>query len=222
MTQIDKGTILYRDEVLRKSIHLCSLSIPIIYYFITRQLALIILIPLTLLSVILDLGRHYLPALGNFFYMTFGFMLREHERDSKRRNLNGASYVLVSALVCVLIFPKIFVLTSFSVLIISDTCAALFGRKFGRHKFLSKSLEGTLAFFISACIVVLFSPKIDGRSIEYIIGFVAVAVGAIAENISYGFADDNLTIPLSTGLTMWILYYLLLPGVSLVIPNVPV
>ncbi|MGE5680471.1 MAG: diacylglycerol/polyprenol kinase family protein [Bacillota bacterium] len=222
MTQIDKGTILYRDELVRKSIHLCSLSIPIIYYFITKQLALKILIPLTLFSVVMDLSRYFFPALGNIFYRVFGFLLREHERDSRKKNLNGASYVLVSALVCVLIFPKVFVLTSFSVLIISDTCAALFGRKFGRHKFLSKSLEGTLAFFISACVVVMLSPKVEGALMEYMIGFIAVAVGAIAENLSYGWADDNLTIPLSTGLTMWFLYYLLLPGLSLAIPNVPV
>lgn len=222
MTQIDKGTILYRDELVRKSIHLCSLSIPVTYYFITKQMALQILIPLTLFSIIMDMGRYFSPVLGNIFYTTFGFMLRAHEKDSRKKNLNGASWVFLSALICVFIFPKIFVLTAFSVLIISDTCAALFGRKFGKHKFLSKSLEGTLAFFISACVVVLCTPKINGSMVEYLIGFAAVAVSAIAENLSYGFADDNLTVPLSTGLTMWILYYLLLPNTPLIIPNVPV
>ena len=57
---------------------------------------------------------------------------------------------------------------------------------------------------------------------EYIIGILAVAVGAIAENISYGWADDNLSIPLSVGFVMWGLYYLFLPNMSLVLKNVPV
>ena len=43
MNQTDNGTIHYRDEVVRKLIHLCSLSIPIIYYFISKNDAIIIL-----------------------------------------------------------------------------------------------------------------------------------------------------------------------------------
>ncbi|MGE5497158.1 MAG: diacylglycerol/polyprenol kinase family protein [Syntrophothermus sp.] len=219
MNQIDKGTILYRDELVRKSIHLCSLSIPIVYYFITKQFALELLIPLTVFSVAVDLGRFFFPAFGRIFLSAFGFMLREHELDTKKKNLSGASYVFISALVCVLIFPKLFVLTSFSVLIISDTSAALFGRKFGRHKFLSKSLEGTLAFFVSACVVVFFAPKAQNLMLEYAVGFIAVAIGAIAENLSYGWADDNLMIPLSTGAAMWLMYAAL--NLPVILPNVP-
>ncbi|MCK7523378.1 MAG: hypothetical protein MZV64_39855 [Ignavibacteriales bacterium] len=62
---------------------------------------------------------------------------------------------LLSALICALIFPKVIFVTAFSILIISDTMAALIGRKFGKRKFLRKSLEGTLSFFISASIVVI-------------------------------------------------------------------
>ncbi|MGE5353197.1 MAG: diacylglycerol/polyprenol kinase family protein [Acidobacteriota bacterium] len=181
-----------------------------------------ILFPLTLLSLVLDIGRYFYPKLGNVFYFIFGFMLRKHEMDHKKRNLNGATYVLVSALICVLILPKVFFLTAFSVLILSDSSAALIGRKFGKHKFLFKSLEGTLAFFISACLVVAFAPKVAHLPAEYIIGIIAVAIGAIAENISYGWADDNLTIPLSIGLVMWILYAIFLPHLNLVLPNAPV
>ncbi|MEJ2615817.1 MAG: dolichol kinase, partial [Ignavibacteriaceae bacterium] len=102
------------------------------------------------------------------------------------------------------------------ILIISDSVAALIGRKYGRHKFLSKSLEGTLAFFVSAIIVVLFTPKVEGVFSEYLIGIIAAAIGAIVENISFGFADDNLSIPISIGLSMWLLYAVLLPNLQLI------
>ena len=222
MTQIDNGTINYRDELVRKLIHLCSLSIPIIYYFIPRFDAIIILSVFTFSAVILDLSRYFHPSIGKIFYKLFGFLLRKHELDNKKKNLNGATYVFISALICVIIFPKVFFLTGFSILIVSDSLAALIGRKFGKHKFLFKSLEGTLAFFISASIVVLFTPKIEGLMTEYLIGIIAAGVGAIVENISFGFADDNLSIPISIGLTMWILYFLLLPNVRLILPNVPI
>lgn len=222
MTSIDNGTIDYKNEVIRKSIHLCSLSIPVVYYFISRELALSVLIPLALLSLLIDVGRFFYPPLKKVFYLFFGFLLRKHEKDENKKNLSGATYVFISAVVVVLLFPKIFVITGFAVLIIGDIFAALIGRKFGRHKFLYKSLEGTSAFFISSCIVVLLTPKLTNGIDEYLIGFVAVAFGAIAENLSSGWLDDNLTVPISVGLIMWVLYLVFFPGLSLVLPGVPV
>ncbi len=221
MTPIDNGTIHYRDELVRKLIHLCSLSIPIIYYFIPRSEAIIILSVMTFLALVIDLGRYLHPATGKVFYKIFGFLLRRHELDEKKKNLNGATYVFISATLCVILFPKVIFITAFSILIVSDSMAALIGRKFGKHKFLSKSLEGTLAFFVSASIVVLFTPKIEGVFTEYLIGIIAAAIGAIVENISFGLADDNLSIPLSIGAAMWLMYLLLLPNLQLILPNVP-
>lgn len=221
MVATDRATIDYQSEVLRKAIHLCSLSIPVVYYFITRELALSILIPLALLSLVLDLSRYYFKPFSNIFYKIFGFMLRKHEKDEKRKNLNGATYVLISAVLVIAIFPKVFAVTGFAVLIIGDIAAALIGRKFGQTQFLLKSLEGTIAFFIFSIVVILFTPKIEGNFTEFVIAVIAVGVGAVAENISTGWADDNLTIPVSIGITMWILYALLLPDLALVLPNVP-
>ena len=216
MIQNDKGSINYRDEVVRKLIHLCSLSIPIIYYFVSKTTAIIILSIVSFTALIIDISRYFSPIAGKFFYSIFGFLLREHELDIRKKNLNGATYVLISALLCVVIFPKILFITAFSILIISDSVAALIGRKYGRHKFLSKSLEGTLAFFVSAIIVVLFTPKVEGLFFEYLIGIIAAAFGAIVENISFGFADDNISVPLSIGLSMWLLYVILLPNLQLI------
>jgi dolichol kinase len=221
MTAIDNGTINYRDEVVRKLIHLFSLSIPITYYFISRLDALLILSILTFVVITIDLLRYYSPTIAKIFYSIFGFLLRKHEKDNNKKALHGASYVLLSATICVLIFPKIFFLTAFGILIISDSMAALVGRKFGKHKLFRKSLEGTLAFFISAIIVVLITPKTTGDSYEYLIGFFAAGAAAIVENISYGWIDDNLSIPITIGFIMWALYIMVLPNVSLILSNVP-
>ena len=222
MTVIDNSTINYKTELLRKSIHLCSLSIPIVYYFIPKELALKILIPLSIVSLILDLSRYISPAYNRVFHSVFGFMLREHEMGDKKITLSGATYVLLAATIVVILFPKVFVIPAVAILIIGDISAALIGRRFGRHKFLAKSLEGTTAFFITASIVILFSPKITGELGEYLIGFAAAGVAAIIENISYGWADDNLTIPLSVCLTMVLLYSIFYPDLALILPNVPV
>ena len=221
MTATDRATIDYKSEVIRKLIHLFSLSIPVVYYFITKELALTILIPLTILSLFVDYGRYYHKTLSILVDKVFGFMMRKHEKDSKKKNLNGATYVLLSAVIVIFLFPKVFVVTAFAVLIIGDSSAALIGRKFGKTKFLMKSLQGTIAFFLSSCIVVLLSPKIEGSLTEYVIGFIAVAIGAIAENISGEWADDNFSIPVTVCIAMWLLYAAFMPDLILILPNVP-
>jgi dolichol kinase len=221
MTYTDRGTIDYKDELIRKLIHITSLSIPIVYYFIHKSTAATILGILAGIALVLDITRYFSPGIGKIFYKIFGLLLRKHEVDQDKKNLNGATYVLISAIIGVLILPKVIFITAFSVLIIGDTMAALIGRKFGKHKFMYKSLEGTLAFFISSCIVALLTPKVIYITEEYMIAFMAVLVGTITENISFKYVDDNISIPFAVGFTMWLLYTLILPNVDLILSNVP-
>jgi dolichol kinase len=206
----------YRIEVIRKAIHLVSLSIPIVYYFLSKQSALAILIPMTTLFVVVDIARYYYKPVEELFFKYFGFLLRRHESDKKRKTLNGASYVLISATLCVMVFPKIITITSFSILIISDISAALIGRKFGKHRFLAKSLEGSTAFFISALVVILITPKIGYQLSEYLIALIAVAVGTITEALP-ATIDDNFSIPVSVGAVLWLGYTIFLPSLNIYI-----
>lgn len=214
MTELRSVEESYSTELIRKGIHLSSLSIPVVYFFISRPTALSILIPITLLFGLSDLARLFVPAFGELYRKFFGFLLRRHELNARRRRLNGATYVLLSATLCVWLFPKVIVITAFAILIISDTSAALIGRKFGRHPFLGKSLEGTTAFFVSGLLVVALAPKIAYLPAEYLIGVLAAALGAVVEALSGDVIDDNLSIPISISLAMWGLYLLLLPALN--------
>lgn len=214
----DTGTpanIDYTAELIRKGIHLCSLSIPTVYYFISKSMALNLLIPMTAAFLAVDVLRYFHQPTATYFYRWFRKLLRQHEINGKNKTLNGASYVLLSATLCVLIFPKIIVITSFAIMIISDSAAALIGRRFGRHKFYHKSFEGSSAFLISAIIVVFFTPKIDYLPMEYLIGIIGGFIGMIAEIASFNIIDDNVAIPLSIGGIMWLLYWILLPSVNI-------
>jgi len=208
------ATIDYKHELVRKAIHLFSLSIPTIYFFITKQLALCLLVPMTAAFIIIDIGRYYIPSIAQWFYKWFGWLLRRHETDINKKRFNGASNVLISALLCVLFFPKIIAINAFAILVVSDTTSALIGRRFGRHHFLAKSLEGSLAFFVSAVLVILVAPKIARLPMEYIIGFIAAAIGTVVEALPIK-VDDNLSIPLSVGFSLWALYAWFLPAINL-------
>ncbi len=208
------ATIDFKAELIRKGIHFCSLSIPTIYYHISRELALQILIPVTLAFLIADVARYYIPAVSLWFYRWFGWLLRRHEQDGNNKKLNGATNILLSAILCVIIFPKIITVNAFAILIISDSTAALVGRRFGKRRFLKKSLEGAVAFFVSALVVISIAPKVEGLPVEYLITAIAALFGALVES-GFDKVDDNIAIPVSIGGVMWLLYILLLPSVNL-------
>jgi dolichol kinase len=208
------ATIDYKSEFIRKLIHLCSLSIPTIYYFISRELALELLAPMFLAFLVVDLARFYHEPTQAWFYRWFGWLLRRHESDSKSKRLTGATNILFSAIVCVIIFPKIITVNAFAILIISDITSALVGRRFGRHRFFQKSLEGATGFFVSATVVVLLAPKVEGLPMEYVIGIIAAAAGAVTESLSTT-VDDNISVPLAIGFVLWLLYTILLPTLNL-------
>ncbi len=208
------ATIGYGAELVRKSIHLVSLSIPVVYYFIPRELALWILVPITLAFLVVDLARYAHPAIGRWFYRWFGWLLRRHEQNNRTLRLSGATNVLLSAVFCVAVFPKIITVNAFAILIISDTTSALVGRRYGSRRFLAKSLQGTAAFFLSAALVILVAPKFEGLAAEYLIGLVAAAVGAVVEASTIPI-DDNITIPVSIGAVLWLLYVVFLPSINL-------
>jgi dolichol kinase len=202
---IAPGDIPLRSELVRKGIHLLSLSIPIGYSAVSRETALLILIPLAAAFVAVDILMHWVRPVRLWFLRWFGFLLRPHELETDRLLLNGASYVLISACLCVAIFPKVVAVTAFAVLIIADIASALAGKLWGHHRFLDKSAEGTLAFFLAATATVgVTGWLLSAPWTFFAAGILSVAVGSLVEAASIRLRmDDNLSIPLSIGAVLW-------------------
>jgi dolichol kinase len=216
---LDHGGIPYKQELLRKGIHLASLTIPIIYAFIPRQTALMLLLGLFVPALLIDVLRYRIPALSNWVRRFWGSMMRPHELDASRHLLSGATYVLLSAILCVAIFPKIIAITAFSVLIVADICSALVGRKFGTIPFFDKSLQGSAAFVLAAWAVVAAIWGLTSAPLLYAaIAAVASVVGAVAEAASTRLRlDDNFSIPLAVGTIMWALTLVFAPSLAVLL-----
>ena len=115
-----KNSITYGAEVKRKLIHLLSLNIPIWYIFLDKNIALIIIGVLLILSIIIDIGSKRVQFINNIFKFFFGDILRKHEKKKKKIRLNGASWLMISAFLTILIFPKFIAVVALTILIISD------------------------------------------------------------------------------------------------------
>lgn len=202
-----KNQISYKQELIRKSIHLCSLSIPGVYYITNFEIALFYVLPVFIIVLLIDLLSKKGMPLHNLVYKYFGAMFREHEKREGWM-LNGASWVLIAALLTILIFPKILAVTSFTILIISDLSAALVGRRYGKHPLFDKSWEGTFTFFITSSLIVVFFWALEGHGNYFLyFGILASALTAFAESASSVLKlDDNLAVPAVFSLTMWLLH----------------
>jgi dolichol kinase len=206
--------ISFGQELARKMFHLTSLIIPIFYISFSKEFMLMFLVPLMILVVITDIATKRFMFLRSIYLRIFGIFLREHEIKTNQILLNGASWFLISAVLTIFIFPKLIAIIGLTILIISDLLAAIFGRKFGKHKFSGfeklglgkKSWEGTAAFFVSAMLIIIFYGIFFGVPFQfYFIGIIAAIVAAGAEVIAKNVlqTDDNLAIPISFGIIMW-------------------
>ena len=192
----------YRHELYRKSIHLSSLWIPALIYFAAQFTAISIFAVIFVGDALLEYGNY---KKWKWARRTFGMLffktLRNKERVRTQFQVSGSMYVLAAAIVCTLLFSKPIAMIAMTVMLISDTCAALFGKAFGTRKlYKNKSLEGTTAFFLSALFInMLYEPLFHFTTA----GVIACALATMAEMFEDRLGiDDNLSIPLVIGITL--------------------
>lgn len=190
--------ISYKQEILRKLIHLSSLWMVFVMYYIPREKAIMIFLYLLIAISMVEYLRKKSQLFKKYFIKFFGSMLRDNELN--KNHMMGATSFIIAAFICVLFFSKEIAILAFSTMIISDTAAALIGRKFGSMEIIpGKSYMGAVAFFISALLTMmglslfLFNAKFSLMAIS-----LAALVGTFAEIIAkQSRVDDNILIPLS-------------------------
>lgn len=193
-----------RQELFRKTIHLSANSlIPLAYLFLNiPKIWMAILIGIaSVVFVMIDIRRTRNGWLSKIFAKLFNSMLRSHELEGK---LTGASYVLIGSFISIVIFPKEIAVLALLFTAIGDTAAALYGRKFGKLRIWNKTLEGSIAGLIACVIITLFFPQIP-NIIKFSGAFAAMFIELLPINI-----DDNLRIPLFSGIIMYIISNLII------------
>lgn len=197
--------ISFGQELWRKGTHMFALVIPGAYYFLQldRVDMLSLMVPITLAFILGDISRlRGWPLWRNGLEKFFGRMIRPHE---KKGDFSGATYILSTVCFTVALFDKPIAIAAIAFIIVGDTLAALIGRKYGRHRFFGgKSLEGSTACLTGTLIVAALAPGLD-RTIAVIGAFVAAAVEALPLGI-----DDNVTVPILSGLAMTLATQILL------------
>ncbi len=196
---IDKSL---KKEFYRKAIHLSSLWIPLVIYFAETSVSELLFAILLLLDLVIEYANYRrLPWARWLFARLFARTLREKETVRASFQATGSMYVLAAALMCTVLFSKPIAIISLTVMLISDTAAALFGKAYGTRKlYKNKSLEGTAAFFMSALFVNMICNSIYPFGVTSVFACLLATFAEMYED-KFGI-DDNFSIPLSIGVVL--------------------
>jgi dolichol kinase len=122
-------------------------------------------------------------------------MMRISEREGE---ITGATYVFAGSLFTIILIPKPFCIVALFFLAVGDTFAALVGMNYPFLKIGRKTLSGSVACFITCCIIGLsFSHNLNTSTIMFG-AFIATLTELSSMRI-----NDNLSIPIFSGLSMY-------------------
>ncbi len=139
----------------------------------------------SVLSVLLlvDGARLANPRLNRLFFRLFAFLASPREA----RKPASSTWYLLGVVLTLLIFPRHEALGGILVLALADPAAGYVGRRWGRRRWGSGTLEGSAAFVAVAFLTLL-------TFVPWGAALAAALVGALVEQAPWE-VDDNLVIP---------------------------
>ena len=199
----------YDTELKRKIFHSMSAVFPLLYLFVPKLTMVVILMITTGIALSLDISRHYNTVIQDIINKFFAEIMRQEEKNGNFK-LSGVSYMFLGLFISCVLFSKGLAIASFLILIISDSLAALIGKRFGIPLKNGKSFEGSAAFCISAILIGIFTYTL----VPYKSGFLVIIIASIATSLVEYHTNkikinDNLTIPLCYGIVVSVLSFLI-------------
>ncbi len=172
---------------------------PVLYYFTPNKIIVEMLL-LYLLGIMttLEVMRYISPNLWR--------TIAEHSKGIlkvRQGMITGTTALLISNIIVIAFFDKQVAIVSLMYMLFGDTASAIIGTKYGKVKMGDKTLEGSLAFFITVMVIALLFSQWSGIRIHLII----LIFGAIAATITEALPieiNDNLTVALAAAIVMQI------------------
>lgn len=203
-------------EISRQLIHLCGFLFVIVAQFTGGPFvgfyAFLVAIVLFLYSEIIVRQQRRFHTIFDRMESAVRDTLTKFERKDVQRPFTGAIWFFFSFGIIFYFFPMQPVnIASVLGLILSlgDSLSTLIGLKFGRHKIIgSKTWEGSLSFLIIAFLVSLIFLNPIMALITAIISMIVELLPETGSLVKYkrrGLIDDNILIPIITGLLLLVL-----------------
>jgi dolichol kinase len=195
-------------HIARKLWHMLTGVIGLFIYHRTgasATTAATILLMFSILAFTVEFIRLRNDAINNFLMIFMKPLMRESEKNS----VSGMPFYALGVSLSLFFFPTKIAILSILFLIFADPIASFFGILYGRDKILpNKSLQGTIAAFSVCYVTSLVYGLLHTGSSMNVLAFALLGgvIGALSELCSQ-FVDDNLCIPVLSGLGLTLLNY---------------
>lgn len=197
-----------KRELQRKAVHVTSVLIVILYYFLPKEAILLLLTLFLILFLEVEFIRLDLKLKLPFFHKLY--------RDKEEDRLSGNVFFLIGAIIAISVFYKEIAMAAILMTTIGDSFAALFGKRFGKTwipKLKDRAVEGcTAEFVVNLLIGFVF---LNSWLVILVMAGTATIVETVVNKI-----DDNLLIPLFSGFNAQILTYMISLGYLSFLPIV--
>ncbi len=177
-------------EIMRKSVHLISIFIVLIYEFFGKEAVLWVLMLFLVTVLFLDYLRLEKSMKIPFFYTMY--------RDQEANRLGGHIHFALGAISAIALFSKEIAYAAILMTTFGDMAAALIGKFYGKRRVFKeifnndKSIEGSVSEFI---VDFLIGFLITGNPVvSLVMSFFATLTETAVNKI-----DDNLVIPIFSG-----------------------
>tara|TARA_B100000925_G_scaffold262107_1_gene219221 strand:+ start:9635 stop:10216 length:582 start_codon:yes stop_codon:yes gene_type:complete len=164
----------------------------------------VILISYSLLNFIFEIVRLGSSRFNQLVLSVLGSFMREEER----KKVSGMPFYALGCGLSFYLFPEKIAILSVLFLTFSDPISSIVGVLYGKHRFMpNKSIQGSSAGFF-VCFVITYVGIISWNSNPanlFAFCFMAGIIGSFSELLSVLNLDDNLTIPLFSGLGLFAL-----------------
>lgn len=187
----------HKKEILRQAIHATGIIFVIIQPLVgVKNLILLGLVAAIIGEIIYQYDRrHCIPF--------FSWLLRTCRRDSSER---GFIYYFLGLTLTYSIFGFNIPIANAAIIIltIGDAASTIIGKIYGEHPLpykTNKTFEGSIAFILLAFIGAL-------TQVNPLTAFIGAFIGGLVE--AYTPLEDNLTIPIITGIGMYVASTLIL------------
>lgn len=200
---VDEATLAYmgfisiRHAITRGVFHaIIGLATAAALFLLPRYTVVAAIATATAVFLSFDFARLHVHAINKWFFIWFGFLLRDEEKN----RLTGSSYSLLGFLITTLVFHRDIAILAILFLSLGDSAATVVGIWKGRIRLWGRSIEGNVT-----CLVVCFSVGLPVANILESMALSVAIAGAVFATIFQALPlrmNDNLTIPIGSALAM--------------------
>jgi len=207
-------TVLHKRSdlhILRKIWHISTGSLGLFLFYqsnLSQTFWAFAILGVSIFGFSIDYIRGRVPAVNNIVVKMMGPVMRRSEKNG----FSGLPFYALGVSMALFFYSRDIAILSTMFLVFSDPLSSFFGVLYGKDRILpNKSLQGAVAGFFTCYVITLFYVINSSTLGTHLLIFSIISglIGALSELVSAFNIDDNLTIPVISGLGMTFLNYFL-------------